>query len=315
MISKHLKTAACLLLIILPIFISGLIFHQKKNFVMSRGNYFFDKTRNRADIKEITLDFGASQRISIVLRDGLWRIKEADDYYAATQKINTLVKLIRQTIVYRADPLLPDDIQKHLHDSFKIESKNKFGDIVDSAVVAPKKDINKFQYAMLNNQPYLYQLKGDLALSPVLMDWVHAPLLQIDTSEIMRFKCGNFAAYRGFSEDSLKNTDTNTPADFLYSLLHHFHYLTADEIRHASNFRTDGLKHLRDYDITLLNGIIYHIQIFSKNNEYWMTVRLNKEKLTANNAANFIKNNKLFYEGWYFKLERAVGENLAYFIF
>ncbi len=315
MINKHIKTAICLLLILLPVFAAGLFFQQKKIFVMSRGNYFFDKTRNRTDIKEIILDFGGERHISIIMQDGLWRIKEADDYYASTAKINTLIQLIRNTIIYRADNLHETDVQKYMQNSFTIKSKNKYGKIIDSAVIALKKDTNKYHYALLNDLPYIYQLNGELALSPVLSDWIHAPLIHIDISQIKRFKNGDFIAYREFSGRDLKNAKTNAPVDFLYSLLYNFQYLTADEIKHASNFKLKDFKIVGKYEITLLNGIIYHIHILNKDDDYWATVRLDSEKLVASNAVNFIKDNKLFYEGWYFKLNHAVGKDLVSFIF
>lgn len=282
---------------------------------MSRGNYFFEKTRNSSDVKEITLKFGDKNKISIVMHNGLWRIKETDDYYASTKKINTLINLMRRTVVYRTDALQPNDMQKYMQNAFTIESKNKFGKTIDSAIIAPKKDVNKFHYALLNNQPYLYQLKGDLELSPVLMDWIHEPLMQIDTTQIKRFKFESFEAYRRFALEDLKNVATDTPADFLYGLLSHFQYLTATEIKHAANFSTQNLKPLRNYTITLLNGLIYHIQIFDKDNDYWIAIRLDKEKLITGNVVNFIKENSLFYDGWYFKLNHNIGSDLASFVF
>lgn len=314
--SKHIKIAAYLLLFTIPFFILGTVHNQKQIYVMSRGNYFFDNTRNNADIKEITLSFEEDKRISIALQDGLWRIKEADDYYASIPKINSLIKLIRSMTIYRTDNLMPQDIETHMQNSINIVSKTENGTVIDNAYIAPKNDKNKYHYAMLNNKPYLYQVTGNISLlSPKLMEWVHSPILRIEDQQIKRFKSDNFMASRRILSEELKNTETKEDASFLYAFISHFHYLTADEIKHTTNFNPQKYPLHKRYEITLFNGIIYVINVYSNDQEYWLTVRMDKEKLITKEAINILNETKLFYEGWYFKLNNATGEALFSFIF
>ncbi len=313
---KHIKTAALLLLVTMPFFIFGIIHSQKQIYVMSRGNYFFENTRNNAAVKEITIKFTENNQISVSLQDGLWRIKEADDYYAATVKINLLIKLLRGMTIYRADNLAPQDIDKYMQKSITIESKTDDGTVIDTALIAPKNDKNKYHYALLNQQPYLYQITGDISLlSPMLMEWVHSPVLRIDDHFVKRFKSDNFNAFRRISSEELKNVETMDNVPYLYAFLSLFHYLTASEIKHTTNFDIQRFSKHKRYEITLFNGIIYILNIYSDNNEYWLSVRMDKEKLITKDAATALNESSLFYDGWYFKLNKAIGEQLFSFVF
>lgn len=311
---RHIKIALILLFITLPFFIFGLLRSQKQIYVMSRGNYFFEKTRSSLDIKEIVLTFDKNRQITILLQDGLWRIKEADDYYAALPKINSLIQLIRGMVVYRADKLLPNDTEKYMSSSIKIESKTD-SKIVDSAIIAPKTSKNKYHYAMLNNQPYLYQITGNVSLSPIVMDWIHTPILHIDYTQIKKINVGDFNAFRNTSTKELRNTDTNKDASYLYAFINHFHYLVAEAIKHTTHFNLQKYPQHKRYEITLFNGLIYIIQVYSDGQEYWLSVHLNKEKLIGGDVSNFLKENNMFYDGWYFKINNTVGEQLFSFVF
>lgn len=73
--------------------------------MLSKGNYFFEQTRRRADIASISISFPDGHTVTIEKKDDFWRIAEADDYFASFAKINCLTSLIRNTVIYRADPI------------------------------------------------------------------------------------------------------------------------------------------------------------------------------------------------------------------
>ena len=80
MLLKHIKSALILLLCVVPLFVYGVYLNGTRVHLLSRGNYFFDLTRNRADVSSIQLIFPNKSSIQIEKVDDFWRIKEADGY-------------------------------------------------------------------------------------------------------------------------------------------------------------------------------------------------------------------------------------------
>ena len=57
MLQKHLKIAVLLLILLVPLTISGILRNGKQFHMLSKGNYFFEQTRRRADIASISISF------------------------------------------------------------------------------------------------------------------------------------------------------------------------------------------------------------------------------------------------------------------
>lgn len=311
---KHIKTALVLLCFTIPLLFLGIRKSIYQTYTMSKGNYFFQNTRERADIAKIKITFPNEETVTVIQKDGLWRIAEADNYYAALPQVNNLVNVIRHTVIFRADTMQPQDAEKYFVDAVKIESFDEKEKIVDSAVIAPHKEKNKYQYAILNGDNYLYQLSGKIAFSPYIAEWVKMPLLQLEDRQIKNIKSNDFEVYREYASDALKSVTTKEPTPHIAKLTNDLWFLVADEIKEKNHFDLTSAQLVREYDIHLFSGIIYQLKIYSDNKDYWLNITLNKEFLVNNDAAVFIKENALLYENWFFKLSRDIGESIARFI-
>ena len=100
---RQIKFASAVLAFVLVILGFGIYNHTHFAMIMSRGNFFFQKTRDHTNIQTVALNFPDNNHVTLTTRNDLWYIKEADDYFAAFNQINVLFRLIRQTSVYRAD--------------------------------------------------------------------------------------------------------------------------------------------------------------------------------------------------------------------
>ncbi len=313
MLRKHIKIALILLLFAVPFLIYGIYLNSTRVHLLSRGNYFFDLTRNRADIEQIALVFPNQKSIHIEKKDNFWRIKEANNYYTAFSKINALVALIRNTVIYRADNFHSKE-EALFQNALKIISTDASGKIVDEATIAPLKEGNKYYYALRNNDGFIYQLAGNFDLSSHVMDWVQMPLFTFNINHVKRIKADNFEVYRRFENENFKDVQTSTEYTHLQKLLDNFWYLTADEIQQISQIDLSAFSKVNHFDITLFNGIIYQIDLYAQNQTYWITVKLNREGLINKTSLQQIKENSLLFDGWIFKINHDKGINLAEFI-
>lgn len=311
---KHLKIAAIFLGLSLLLLSFGLYQDGKNFYTMSRGNYFFQNTRLKASLETIILDFGNGYKITITQREGLWRIKEADDYFASSILLNELFKFLTNTVIYRSDMVDHNQFVEYLKNGVHFISMDNNGRTLDEAVIAPQARSGLI-YASLNNLPYLYQLNSEFKLSPILMDWVQMPIISIDYDSLERIDTDTFNVYRQFAGDEFKSVSSGEPApQHLHRLTNNLHLLTAQEIKHITNFDMTDFQKLKHYDFTLLNGLIYGIDIYQKNEDYWMTVKLDKTSIAPQETHKILQDRQILYDGWFFKIDRNQGQIISDFI-
>lgn len=311
---KHVRLAAALLVITASFMLIGIVKQFKHTQTLSKGNYFFQNTRDNAYITKIKISLPSGKNITLFLQDGLWKVEEADNYYASLTQINRLIKTIQDTIIFRADYVSQEQLQKYMASSMRIESYDKNGNIIDTAYIAPQTEHNKYYYATLNNNGFLYQLSGKISLSPYFMDWVHMPILQIAASQIKRIKSDNFTVYRTFEGDSFKSAVTKHSVPQISKLINNLWYLGASDIKYKSNIDMTQFQNIQNYEITLFNGIIYNLRLYKNEANYWIYVDLQKELLFSNEAVSLLQENQILYNGWYFKLDPEIGEIITNFI-
>ena len=310
---KQIKYAGFILFVILVLLTVGLYKNAEFAMIMSRGNYFFDATRDNADIKMITLSSPDGQSVTLLKRNNLWYVKEADDYFAAFRNISALTKLLRQTTVYRADMLEEQALLEFKKNAFMIKTIDSKGTTVDESFIQPKQEGAKFHYAILNNKPLLYQITGDLNLTFNPMDWIQSPLLSIKDKQIKMIKNKNFHVYRRFAAEDLKDVNTELAVPQIQNLTANLWYLSAIDVKHAIHFDRKKYQKSQRYELSTLGGLIYLISIFTDGSEYWLNIQMKHEATVDANDMRFYKENHTLYDGWFFKISPDIGEMLNNF--
>ena len=311
---KHLKLICILLCFTLPLAFFGGHKSMISSRSASRGNYFFEKTKNHLNLKKIVLKFPDNNTITITQNDSLWYIEEADGYFASFAQINSFIKLIRDTVIYRSDVLLENQDQKYFSEHLSIKTIDAEGHIVDDAKIAPKSDQNKFHYALLNNTEFLYQIIGNFNLSSNPMDWVQMPLLALDYNHIKQIQSDSLYVYRPYVGSELKIVNSEKEVPQMRGLMNNFWYLSAEEIRHAVHFNRKNYRLAKSFEIVFFNGLIYKLDIFNGNDEYWISINLDRSMSITPDAATFIKENSMLYKGWYFRINHDIGHAIVSFI-
>lgn len=310
---KQIKYASFILFVILILLTIGIYKNAEFAMIMSRGNYFFDASRDNADIKTIVLTAQDNKSVTLEKRNNLWYIKEADDYFAAFRNIAALSKLIRQTAVYRADVFDEKDLSEFKKNAFMIKTIDSNDNTVDEAFIKPKQEGAKFHYAVLNNKPLVYQITGDFSLSFNPMDWVQSPLLSIKDKQIKFIKNKNFQVYRRFAAEDLKDVNTQLAVPQIQNLTANLWYLCANDITHAVHFDRKKYQKSQSYEISTLGGLIYLLDIFTDGNEYWLNIQMNHEATVDAEDMRLYKENHTLYDGWFFKISPDIGETLNTF--
>ena len=254
---KQIKYASFILFAALILLAVGIYKNAEFAMVMSRGNYFFDGTRDNVDVKTISLTSADNKRVTLIKRNNLWYIKEADDYFAAFRNISELSKLLRQATVYRADAIDEQKMTEFKKNALMIKTVDGNNNTVDEAFIQPKKEGARFHYAILNDKPLLYQITGEFNLSFNPMDWIQSPLLSIKDKQIKLIKNKNFQVYRRFAAEDLKDINTNLNVPQIQNLTANLWYLSAGDVKHAVHFDRKKYQKSQSYEIATLGGLIY----------------------------------------------------------
>ena len=310
---KYIKIALFILLFTLPLMFFGI--HKNTQYAksMSRGNYFFENTRNNPDVHQIVIEFEGNNAITFVEKNNIWRVKEADDYYASYSRISVLIDLLRDATIYRADWVKKQQNTMSQKGAVSIKTFDSNLKQIDYAIILPKEERNQFHYAFLNNDNYLYQVTGIFDLSPFIMDWVQMPFFDVPNEQIKRITTNNFDVYRRFSAEEMKTVGEDKEVVQIRALTSNLWYLSAIDIKHAIHFDTKKYKKIKSYEITTLDGIVYTMDIFSDENEYWFNIRLDTELMSTSIASRLLEENRILYDGWFFEVEQQLAESISNF--
>lgn len=313
MLQRHIKIAAIILLFTLALTVLGIAQNTQNRYMQIRGDYFFEKTRDAADVASVVLSFPDNHSVTIEKKESYWKIPEADDYYASFAKVNALTLLIRNSLIYRADVQKSAD-GNLFSEGITITSKAQNGDVIDTAVIAPRTAENRHHYALLNNNGLLYQITGDFRLSPSPADWIQQPLFNWTDKQVKRIKTSNFDVFRRFPADEFRKLNTKEEFSQIHGLISNFRYLSAEDVTHISNFELRKYQKIKHYDFVLFSGLIYQIDIYRNAEEYRMSVRLTKDKLATDEAVKTLKENEMLFRGWFFRINSDKGQIISDFV-
>ncbi len=311
---KQIKIAGFIALVTLSLMIFGIIKSAPYTNASSRGDYFFEKTKNAPDVQSVVLKSFDNRTVTIEKKGSLWRIKEADDYFADFIKINALVKLIRGVTIYRSDDASQDTIKKYIKKPISITSYSTDRRIIDETFIEPKQQTNKFNYALRNNDSFLYQIQGNFDLSFNPIDWVKTPLLEITYGQVKHLKTDNFDVFRHFPSEELRTVQDEKDVPQVQNVINKLQYLVAEAVLHAVHFDSSQYRLVKKYELTDMDGLIYNIYIFSDNTTYWLKIMLDREKIISPQANFKLKENAILYDGWFFRINSNLGKELTGFI-
>ncbi|MBR2274137.1 MAG: hypothetical protein IJ864_04870 [Alphaproteobacteria bacterium] len=309
---KHIKIAFLMFCFALALLVWGGWHYARYVQSLSRGNYFFEKTRNIKSVHTFVLKKANQPSLTLVQKDNLWRVHEADDYYVDFAKINAFIKLINNTQIFRADPIHQSAEAKGTED-LVIRSFDENGKVIDEATIMTKRPQNKFYEAKLNNLPYIYQIIGNFDVSVAAMDWIKMPLIAIPYAEVQQVVANEYTAYRRFRTEELRSKQQNNSPQ-IHALFQQLWYLSAVDVKNANHIDMQKFNELQKYQITTFDGLVYVLSVLHNDKEgYWLTINCEQEKIVSQNAILKLKENRLFYENWLFKIDDNSGRFLAGF--
>ncbi len=282
------------------------------------GNFLFEKTNKQGiDVDKIIIK-APQLHITLYYQDKFWHIKEADGYLADLVTMNKLFQDISQskiealaTDVNIAQAGLENPTeQKNPQAGFEIYTYNKRGQLLDAVIIGGKK--NNLRYAKNKNTSEIYLISGDFDLSDKLKYWFQQPLISIEPknieSVIMQSETGQQLAFR-MSEQSAFYNLQQKPTNIL-PLLEKFMLFTFNNAKKIQNTPLESMEPEKVIVLFPYSGLIYGIEIFKIDEDYWVEIDLSITKLPTKIASDYIKDSKFLYKDWAFKIDDNLGKYL-----
>ena len=279
------------------------------------GKFLFEETNKQGiDVAQIVVKTSNLQ-ISLYYENKFWHVKEADSYYADLITVNKLFQDINQAKIEAvATGISSKDAgveQGRNINGTQIQTYNQKGELLDSILIGKKK--NNFWYASRVGSNQIYMISGGFALPDKLNYWLQQPLISLlpenVESMIIQSTTGQQLAYR-LSEKSpffnLKQQPTN-----VIPLLDKFVLFNYQNVKQIQNTPLDSLQPEKTIVLFPYSGLIYGIEIFKIEGEYWIRVDLSITKLPTKVASDYIKDSLFLYKGWAFKIDKKLGKYLT----
>lgn len=258
-----------------------------------------------------------NKTITLIQEDNLWRVKEADYYYADYALVNELFSDFNTSKFYRKIDNTPEDIAdiKKDHSVITIFSKNN--KVLDEIMIGAKEERNVYHMALTTTgQENLYLITGKYFIPQYEYSWLQQPLLQLENKQI-----------QSIATDAKKITRDNPQLPYITYLPNktfktfdatllerELNNLGFTKVLSAQNFDESIYPESKNYKITTFDGLIVDLTILSDGSDYWVKINLLSTNLPTAETNDYIEDNGFLYDGWYFRLNPDTGRIMFNFI-
>lgn len=255
--------------------------------------------------------------ITLIQEDNLWRVKEADYYYADYVLVNELFADFNSSKFYRKIDNNPKDIDNVKKNHTMITIFSKDNKVLDEIVIGSKDERNVYYMALpTTNSDNLYLITGKYFLPQNDYSWLQQPIIELEDRQIQSIQTDN----KKISRDNpqlpyVTFLPNKTFKEFNATLLEReLKYVSFTKVISAQNFDETLYPETKDYKITTFDGLIITLTILSNNIDYWAKINLSSTNLPTTETNDYIENNNFLYDGWYFKLNTDTGRIIFNFI-
>jgi hypothetical protein len=293
-------------------------YKQYKNDANVLGQYTFAQTRQNirrmAHIRITTAEDGTFN----LKREGeYWRFQEAANYYINTDSLANLYNMINNSVIMNVQPgdkKLFAEAGLVMPTAAKADTKFKgtrieiFDDeeiLLNDLIIGNGLDDGEYHFARQTNGSYVYNVSQIGIFSGSPQSWIPYPLLKIKENMIEALVLDG----RILSRQLLH--DIKPHLSFIKELLDTLSFLRYDGIAKLSEFK-QTFPDAQPQTIKVITplGLIYALNVYHTDDAYWLTVRLQMDKIARTEVAAFIGENQKYFKDWVFQLSPEQGAAL-----
>lgn len=304
--NKILKIAGIGLLASFGMLVSALLVTNWRFPMQSYGRLVFADTfsdGNDVDKIEIMSD---GSLVTLEHNGEYWYVKEADDYHTNIVLLNNIL-LNFNNATYYAKRKFSAELQKELglsENGVRIKTFAKDKKLNDIVVGQQAKNKN-FWYIKPFDKNEIWLVDGNFLLPREFYSWIMQPVLEFPEDMVKAIKSEGEEIRRPVPRAGFVGSD-NLPVPIV-SILKVANYILAENVKKIDNFDKATYSKHKKIEFLMFGGLIITYDIYSDGESFWMTIDLKSIPLPKKEVNAYIKANKLFYDGWIFKLPDVIG--------
>ena len=273
---------------------------------LQTGNLYFAKISSQ-EINKIQIN-QPKLTITLLQEDNLWKVAEADYYYADFNIIHNLLNNIKSA---RISSQLKDKAKENQPQQISISLFNSQGQEIDYTNISMTEDELQDTKVYRPNDKDIYVLDKTFTLPDQISSWTNQPFLQVSVKDIQQITLKENKYYRkNQTYDFINKDKTLINKQELNNLLKKLQYVSYEQVMSAQNFDDTKYPQKRNIQIIDFNGLIRDIEILTDTQEYWVKQTFSTTPLPTINTNDYIRNNSFLYDGWYFRLSPTMGKLL-----
>ena len=286
--------------------ICSLIFYRHAP--AERGEYTFANTKRRiSHLRSVKIISPESGEINLYRQDGVWRFKEANDYYVSNEMLAYFLLMLNDSTIYEAEKTNSvNSAESGLDSGTRVVLYDDGGKVTDDVIIgAPVSDSEYVWAGMGNNSQYVYKISKAGSSVGRAENWMPYPLLSI-----------NFADVAGLNtaKGYLTRDDMQRLQQYSVTLQRFFDVLNLLDYQgitlHEDVEKLKNAENHRSFEVIMKNGMIYSFEVFNIEASYWVLINLSNEKIARIEAFQEVENNRKYYDGWAFNLDDEQGKVL-----
>lgn len=283
----------------------SLYVHHRRLEEGMRGDRIFTASENLENLNKIQIET-PSQTINLYDDEGIWRVEEADNYYADFQKINALIQ--GATSIRLGAKTTQKPQQELIWTTVKLFSKDK---MLGEAQIS-NAEHKGTHYIRYPNKKEIYMSGWKMQLPGTLMSWTYQPLLRIKGTDVMSMEKEKIALTRNTEGAVFYNSETKLPYNRfeymqVFDIISDLRY---ENVLSSQEFDENRYSTVRSIKITTFDGMVATLRVHTDFHEYWVELDLSTTSLPTVEVDAYVKENKFLYKDWWFKLSEETGRTL-----
>ena len=303
---KKIALLAC----VLTVWASCLLYIENEQRLKNiHGNLLFSSAEKIENVKKIKIK-SARNQVTIYQDENMWKVLEADNYYA---DLNLVRMLLERISMARTGNEIPAETLKDsewISISLYGASDQKLDEVQLS---------NPYRSGSHNTRSEdgkkIYATNWVVNIPDQKMSWTNHPLIRFDSIEIKSIENNGKKITRDYKGMPFSYAENK----FQYNTQKHtkvFDVLTGlwyDDVLSSQEFDEKKYSHQQQLKLTSFDGLETEITLYTDNKEYWAKINISTNKLPTQEVKNYVANNSFLYEDWWFKLTPEEGKALFLF--
>lgn len=275
----------------------------------SQGQLVFAKTYTQGvNLNKIIISSDEGD-VTLLHEDNYWVVKEADYYYANIELINILIQDFNNSTYYSRQQNTEQNLKDTgINNGIRIRTYAN-NEQLDDITIGKEAQNPNYHFVKDNSQKNIWLADGKYELPKEFYSWIMQPISDIPPEIIEKINVNNNIISRDNPHMPFITADKKIVQAGV--LLDNATYIIALNVLSAQNFAPELYSEQESIYFTTFPGLVVGYHIYSDGKEYWLNMSLTTTPLPKQYVSDYIKENKIFYDGWYFKIPANQGKILS----